>query len=545
LVLEQKITLSGQQWVIAPLAQDDLPKSLESIIRQKIQNLDEESRKLIYQASTFGEDVPLSLLTGSTKIMESKVLEFVDQAVSQGLMNLDFQVNDQSLRFRGKRILEIMEEEIQPEEKRELHDQVGKYQETLFQKFLVPSAAPLIYHFRRASNLEKAKTYEQFERVQSLKVFNAAEAFNYSGRGEGRPRDPRSEAWPQVPSFIKCLLTACATSSCIPGRRGGDHRQPPGEGAVEAILEKNETLSLFQVRRALVINGQKVDLSELKYVGEELIKLFDRLEVQGIIFRRGISQWEVNLWLEAFGRAKPKVIDKDHWHTFSEEHHLEHIELKQIRYTLQVDAVNQVLQILQPLRESGTKIVRFCQGCKSWRTGSCGVPELSGPSQCRPEYQALSPAQQERIRLHRPAEVSMPYSLSGRPGVGPGEGLLVVSLSQDRPGGSEPQVDGFVKFLDTNLLSKLDLSGRPQPPGIENFISSGPGPSGGSDAGFPRLARRRIKTCSLIRSSTRHGDANPRSEDLDQLVKSWEWRVWTPSFSSPFRKSSWTHSSMI
>jgi diguanylate cyclase (GGDEF)-like protein len=90
LVLEQKITLSGQQWVIAPLAQDDLPKSLEAIIRQKIQNLDEESRKLIYQASTFGEDVPLSLLTGSTKIMESKVLEFVDQAVSQGLMNLDF-----------------------------------------------------------------------------------------------------------------------------------------------------------------------------------------------------------------------------------------------------------------------------------------------------------------------------------------------------------------------------------------------------------------------------------------------------------------------
>lgn len=155
LVLDQKISLQGQQWVIEPLAQDDLPKSLESIIRQKIKNLDAESRKLLYQASTFGEDVPLSVLTGSSQIMESKVLEFVDQAVNQGLMNMDFQVNDQNLRFRGKRILEIMDEEIQPEEKRELHDQAGKYQETLFQKFLVPSAAPLVYHFRRAANQER------------------------------------------------------------------------------------------------------------------------------------------------------------------------------------------------------------------------------------------------------------------------------------------------------------------------------------------------------------------------------------------------------
>jgi hypothetical protein len=31
--------------------------------------------------------------------------------------------------------------------------------------------------------------------------------------------------------------------------------------AIESILAKNETLTLFQIHRALVINGQKVEVS--------------------------------------------------------------------------------------------------------------------------------------------------------------------------------------------------------------------------------------------------------------------------------------------
>ncbi len=120
---------------------------------------------------------------------------------------------------------------------------------------------------------------------------------------------------------------------------------------IDAILEKNETLTFFQVRRALMINGQKLDLSEFRYVGEELLKLFGRMDIQGVIFHRGLTQQEVNLWLETFGRSQPKVLEKDHWEKFCEKQHLEHIELKQVRYTLRVDAEGQpgTLQIFQPV----------------------------------------------------------------------------------------------------------------------------------------------------------------------------------------------------
>jgi diguanylate cyclase (GGDEF)-like protein len=533
LVLDQKITLSGQEWVIEPLARDDLPKSLESIIRQKVQSLDEESRKLLYQASTFGEDVPLSLLTGSSKIMESKVLEFVDQAVSQGLMNFDFQVNDQNLHFRGKRILEIMEEEIRPEEKQQLHDQVGKYQETLFQKFLVPSAAPLIYHFRRASNLDKARTYEQFERAQSLKVFNPAEAFNYSGERRrelpppGDPLDPESLS--QIPSLIKGLLTALRNIQLYP--LGSDsvitaNRQV--REAIEAVLEKNETLTLFQVRRALVINGQKVDVSDLKYVGEELIRIFDRLEVQGILFHRSITQREVNIWLEAFGRAKPKVIDKDFWRQFSEEHRLEHIELKQIRYTLRVETDSQVLRILQPI---------------PGKTGPGDSPLLAGVQKLEAEELAQIPevvrALLNAVRniklypLHSKnvsASIDQLYEplraiLTGRKALVLAQvrGLLVVNGAKVDTQGIEPQVDGFLKFLDNHLLTSLTFLDHLLPPELKSFIGAlGQAPPSGSDSEFWRRVAKEegIKNILFDRVfyETR---VTPTQgfEDLDQVVE--------------------------
>ena len=537
LVLDQKISLQGQQWVIEPLAQDDLPKSLESIIRQKIKNLDAESRKLLYQASTFGEDVPLSVLTGSSQIMESKVLEFVDQAVNQGLMNMDFQVNDQNLRFRGKRILEIMDEEIQPEEKRELHDQAGKYQETLFQKFLVPSAAPLIYHFRQAANLEKARTYEQFERVHNLKVFNRAEAFNYSGERRkelpppGDPLDPGSLA--QVPSLIRCLLTALRNIQLYPltseSVLTANHQV---KEAIDAILQKNEILSLFQVRSALMVNGQKVDVSEFKHVGEELIKLFDRLEIQGVVFHRGLTHREVNLWLEAFGRSKPKVIDKDYWPQFSEKQHLEHVELKQIRYTLQVETEGQAnanyVRIFQPIpgTTSGKDSQLFAGLKKLGGEELAQVPEILRALLNAAKNIRLYPLNSKNVstsidQLHEVLRAV----LANRKALVLAQvrNCLVINGVKIDTKGLEPQVDGFLKFLDFHRLTSLTFLENLSLQELKTFVGAiGQGSPSAVDTDFwPRLAKEQALNNILFDQVFYEARVTPTEgfEDLNEVVE--------------------------
>jgi len=84
LVMDGKISLTGQQWVVSPLEEGYLPRSLEEIVRQKIAALDEESRGVLDQASVFGGQVSLSMLTGSSDKSEAKILEFVTRRFPRG-----------------------------------------------------------------------------------------------------------------------------------------------------------------------------------------------------------------------------------------------------------------------------------------------------------------------------------------------------------------------------------------------------------------------------------------------------------------------------
>src|SRR2546428_8791477 len=146
---------------------------------RSIATLDEEGRQLLARASTFGEDVSLSVLTGSSKKMEAKVLEFVDQAAALGLLRSDFQLNDETIRFLSKRVLDITYCGLQQDQKPALHEGIGTYEEPLYQQRGLPSAAHLAYHFKRSANQEKARTYEEMQAVSNKKVFNVQEAISY------------------------------------------------------------------------------------------------------------------------------------------------------------------------------------------------------------------------------------------------------------------------------------------------------------------------------------------------------------------------------
>ena len=130
------------------------------MVTQKISALDEESRQMLDQVSAIGEDVSLSVLAGTTEHQEARVLEFIDHAVSQGLLSSQYKINDEVVRFLGKRILHATYNAIEEERKQQLHQRIGNYQESLYNQKLLPSASPLTYHFKRSADRQKAIDYE-------------------------------------------------------------------------------------------------------------------------------------------------------------------------------------------------------------------------------------------------------------------------------------------------------------------------------------------------------------------------------------------------
>jgi diguanylate cyclase (GGDEF)-like protein len=213
LIQDRRITLDGHQWIIEPLEEGYLPQSIEEMVVQKISGLDPKSREMLNRMSALGEDVSLSILTGSSDKQETEVLECINQAAAQGLLTSEFERNDEIIRFLGKRILKATYEAVEDQRKLQLHEQIGNYKESLYSARLLPSVSPLAYHFKRSANTQKAKSYHEVQTVSDARAFNAQEAAFYvveetSAETAVAGKPLKSEDLQRMPKFIRLFMVA-------------------------------------------------------------------------------------------------------------------------------------------------------------------------------------------------------------------------------------------------------------------------------------------------------------------------------------------------
>ena len=338
LVLDGKITLTGQGWVIEPLKDEYLPKSLDEIVSQKLASLDEESRQLLDQVSAFGESAPLSALAGSSKNGETNALDIIDKAASQGLISSGYTRNDEMIRFKGKQILDITYGAIDSARKKQLHERVANYQEILYKQRLLPSAATVAYHFQRTANQEKTRFYREHQLDHDRKIFNASEAASYTGERiedtipEVEPLDPASLSL--IPAVLRALLTAVRNIKLFPpGSKSILLSTQKLRETVNGILAENDRLSIMIVKNDLVVNGEPADITKHHSFAKVLIRFFNKVELRGIVFSRGVRDKEFDAMLQGLGQVSKKLIDRQFWQRFSAEQRLLNIDLKQIRYT--------------------------------------------------------------------------------------------------------------------------------------------------------------------------------------------------------------------
>ena len=343
LVLGRKIAFTGQLWDIEPLEKEDLPRSLKEMIRQKIAVLNEENRKLLDQASTFGEQVSLSVLGGSSETKEGKVLDFIDEVVALGLIGSQYQVNDETLRFLSRSILDITYGAIEKNRKRELHERIGNYQETRHAQGLLLSATTLAYHFQRSSNQAKAQLYRESQQAYDEKIFKAEEAIRYNGESSADFRPPDIPLEPaalvHIPEVIRTLLTTTRKIQLYPpGSRAIVSATGQLKESIDKILVHNDRLNITQAKKALSVNGEPLDVTEYNSIAETFVNFMVRLGLQGIAFSRGLTEQELRGMLESLDQVSTKVIDRHFWERFVSEQGFAHIELEQVRYTPMAEA---------------------------------------------------------------------------------------------------------------------------------------------------------------------------------------------------------------
>ena len=308
-------------------------------MNRKIASLDEGARNLLEQVSTLGEDVALSVVTGATNVSEGEVLEFLDRARTLGLLRTDFQNNDETMRFLGEGVREIVYGSIQPERRQALHEHVGAYQEALHQQRLDPSASVLAYHFKRAADADKASRYDHIHDLQAG-TFDPNEAAHYTGDHLAQPEEKSKDeklgagALAQLPNLFRAVVTAVRSVTLYP--LDSQPTQKAYQAAFEAVvaaLEFAEHVEISRSQGVLVANGNKVDVSDFRLLARAYLELLDRADLEGIDFRRGLFPSEVRALLTQLGQVKLELVDENYWETFAAEQGFRHISFHQRRYS--------------------------------------------------------------------------------------------------------------------------------------------------------------------------------------------------------------------
>ncbi|MEE8348570.1 MAG: diguanylate cyclase [Acidobacteriota bacterium] len=357
LVRDEKISLIGQQWVLAPMDDDYLPKSLEEIVSQKVALLDEDSRQLLEQLSTFGEDVSLSMLTGSSEVAESKVLELIDQAAAQGLIRSDYEMNDETIRFLSKGVMNFTYGGIEEGRKQELHERVGTYQENLYAQNLLPSAETLSYHFQLSANQKKAGLYRELTQASNERVFNAAEAVAYSGEKvedtgpatlKLRILDPLDRTTVTlIPEVIEMIVTTVTEG----------HKATPEDQAstvkvikekLDAILESGDQLHITLSDNALLVNGEPLNATKHGSIVDAFTHLLIRSQLRGIAFFQDLSEQELSAMLKGLRQISGKRIPWGYWQGFTLENDLHHLEFKQMSFSSRAAVADALTQSNPP-----------------------------------------------------------------------------------------------------------------------------------------------------------------------------------------------------
>ena len=346
MISDQKIVQSGQHWKVMKLEKGYFPKSIEDIIRNKILALDGDSQRFLDCASAFGESISLSMLTGVSEEKSAMVHDFLNRIIDKGILRSDFKDNDETVRFLSKSIQDVIYEGIRPEQKKNLHAQIGDYQEKLYQHNLLPSASFLAHHYKRSDNQDKAQIYEELQADHNRKIFNDQEVARYvlndtdEGGGDEIGDVPLSEeSLKYMPKLLQSMLVTIRNTRLYPPESksvmNSVHQLMQ---LVEKVLEDTERFSIITEKNTILINGQIIEVGNFQSIAQKIIDFWDRLQMKSLTFIKGFKEEELKLILTRICRIEPKEIGPNYWKTFSDKNRLTHIHPRQIKYT-KVDSV--------------------------------------------------------------------------------------------------------------------------------------------------------------------------------------------------------------
>jgi len=167
------------RWRIKEVSGLKFPKTVKSVIKNRVGRLDEECQNVLTMASFVGKDFAFEALREVTGIEEDKLLELMERILKTGLVDERVIRGEGVYSFADVIVRDVVHEEVSLLRHMKLHGVVGAALEKAYAKKIDEHLGELAYHFLEGGDKEKALDYFLKAGEKARNIYAYDEAFSY------------------------------------------------------------------------------------------------------------------------------------------------------------------------------------------------------------------------------------------------------------------------------------------------------------------------------------------------------------------------------
>ena len=176
---EEVIYREENEWKIREVSRIEFPETVKSVVKARVDRLDNECQNVLTLASFVGNDFSCETLCGVTGIEENKLLEIIEKLLKTGLVKHGVMRGEDVCSFADIIVRDVLYEEVSPFRRKKLHNVVGCALEKVCAKKIDEHFGELALHFLESGDKEKALDYFLKAGEKASNVHANSEAASY------------------------------------------------------------------------------------------------------------------------------------------------------------------------------------------------------------------------------------------------------------------------------------------------------------------------------------------------------------------------------
>ncbi len=356
---EEVIYREENKWKIKEVSTIEFPETVKSVIKARLDRLDEESQNVLTLASFVGNDFTLEAMCALTGIEENKLLESIDKMLKTGFIKEREVRGEGVCSFADILVRDVVYEGVSLLKRKKLHGVVGAALEKVYAKKIDEHLGELASHFLESGDKDKALDYFLKAGDKAAKIFANSEATSYLQSAlklleekEGELKEKKNvlerlgdtkrlvgeydvsiKYWNDALPLARQLneketsarlhrkIANLLWSNLGNKERAEEHHQKALK-ILETEPESVELASLYEDMAGMVSMGATGNMTEALSLGEKAVELAKKLNAHEVLAHSYMPLGEIFSWLgnrkkalECFERALTIALDNGYMET--------------------------------------------------------------------------------------------------------------------------------------------------------------------------------------------------------------------------------------